>query len=48
MNEKQALYNEICKLLTEYEEGQATKTDLYIMLVKIQNNWEDIITAQDN
>ena len=46
MNERQAIYDELCRILTDYEENGSTE-DLYGMLVKIQNNWESVITAQD-
>jgi len=50
MYEKQMLYDELCRVLTDYEgngsELGATAEDLYDMLVKIQNNWECVITAQ--
>ena len=29
------------------EEGNANAEDLYNVLVKVQNRWEDVITAQD-
>ena len=45
MNEKQKLYDEMCRVLTEWETQEATDDDLYCMLVKIQNNWETVITA---
>ena len=49
MNERRAIYDELSRVLTDYEgngsdEG-ATASDLYDMLVKIQNDWEDVITA---
>ena len=55
MGEKQRLYNEIIKLLTDYEHPEDYKdyddvdweAELYEMLVKIQNNWESVITAQE-
>jgi len=49
MNQKQAIYDELCRVLTDYEgngsQKNATADDLYAMLVKIQNNWEGVITA---
>ena len=47
---KQALYDEMCRLLTEYEEGSdmVNQGELYDMLVKIQNNWETVITVQND
>lgn len=49
--QKNELYDEMCHILTDYEnEGDATlpvsKEDLYNMLVKIQNNWEEL-TGED-
>ena len=49
MNERQQIYDEICNVLTLYEEHDDDMSDLlYEMLVKIQNNWETVITVQDN
>lgn len=52
MNEKQAIYDELCRVLTDYEGNgshqKATADDLYAMLVKIQNNWESVITASNS
>lgn len=45
MNEKQKIYDEMCRVLTEWETQEAVDDDLYWMLVKIQNNWETVITA---
>jgi hypothetical protein len=49
MNEKQAIYDELCRVLTDYEgkgsRPKATADDLYTMLMKIQNNWESVITV---
>lgn len=46
---KEEIYDEMCSLLTNYENdnGMVTEIDLYEMLVKIQNNWETVITAQE-
>ena len=48
--DKNNLYDEMCNLLTDYEgmngEIRATGADLYEMLVKIQNNWEEL-TGED-
>ena len=38
------IYNELTRVLTEYEEGLADERDLYSILVKIQNNWEYLFT----
>ena len=46
MNEKQKIYDELSRVLTDYEENIADGEDLYKMLVKIQCNWECIITAE--
>ena len=45
--EKDALYDKLCRILTDYEmpeEGQdpATESDLYEMLVKIVNSWDEL------
>lgn len=45
--QKDAIYDELCKVLTIYEsDDDLTATDcmemLYEMLVKIQNNWEEL------
>jgi len=51
VNEKKNIYDELCRVLTEYEgngsTNRATADDLYHMLVKIQNRWEEI-TRQDD
>ena len=50
---KQSIYDEMCRLLTEYENRKIEivdvdwESELYEMLVKIQNNWEAVITAQE-
>ena len=47
--QKNEIYDQMSKLLTEYEEDKGGKDlhknyemDLYLMLVKIQNSWEEI------
>ena len=45
--QKDAIYDELCNVLTIYEsDDDLTATDcmeiLYEMLVKIQNNWEEL------
>lgn len=47
MNKKKEIYDEICRVLTDYEEGRCGSEDIYLLLVKIQNQWEDTITAED-
>lgn len=45
---KESIYGEMCRLLTDYEDmNGVTESDLYEMLVKIQNNWETVITVQE-
>lgn len=44
---RESIYDEISKVLTDYEEGQATEKDLYNTLVRVQGEWENIITARD-
>ena len=52
MTERMTLYDELCRVLTDYEgngsEESAEAGDLYGMLVKIQNLWEDVITADSS
>lgn len=40
--EKNNLYDEVCRILTDYEEGTASGKDLYIILCNITNKWEEI------
>ena len=49
--ERDDIYNEIVKTLTNYEipedeEYRTTEEDLYLLLVKIENRWEDVITKE--
>lgn len=46
--EKIKIYDEICDLLTNYETSaeSVSKEDFYSLLVKIQNNWEEVITCE--
>lgn len=46
---KDSIYDEMCRLLTYYENesDMVTEHELYDMLVKIQNNWEAVITVQE-
>ena len=45
---KNNLYDELCHLLTDYEQtGDVNSADLYEMLVKIQNNWEELTGDDD-
>lgn len=37
---KKTIYDELSKVLTDFENMDANEEDLYNMLVKIQNNWE--------
>ena len=48
---REAIYDEICRTLTNYEspenkEDKPTTEELYLLLAKIQNRWEDTITAE--
>ncbi len=47
MSEKDKIYDEVCRVLTDYENRDADATDLYEMLVTIESKWEDVITAED-
>lgn len=52
---KRDIYDQLVKLLTDYEHPENDEdydeinweAELYEMLVKIQNRWEDTITAMD-
>lgn len=53
--DKEAIYDEMCGLLTDYEgmNGEERKEEvgaeeLYYMLVKIQNNWEQLTGDEDD
>lgn len=45
---KEQIYDEMCRVLTEYENDNdmITENELYDILVTIQNNWETVITKQ--
>ena len=49
---KESIYDEMCRVLTNYENAEDddkfTEYELYEMLVKIQNNWEAVITVQND
>lgn len=53
--DKNNVYDRLCRTLTEYEEqfepikdvDWSWEQELYMMLVEIQNNWEEI-TGEDN
>ena len=49
VRKREEIYDEMCRLLTDYEceNDMVTEYELYDMLVKIQNNWETVITAQE-
>ena len=50
IRQREEIYDEMCRVLTDYEniEGDmVTEWDLYQMLVRIQKNWEAVITAQE-
>lgn len=44
--ERIKIYDDLSRILTEYEEGKAGEEELYNMLVEIQSNWEAVITAE--
>ena len=50
IRKREEIYDEMCRLLTDYEEGSdmVNQGELYDMLVKIQNNWESVITVQND
>ena len=49
MTAKRKLYDELSRVLTDYEGNGsadgASAPDLYALLVKIQNQWEDVVTS---
>ena len=53
--EKNSLYDELCRTLTEYEEQRepikgvewSCKDELYFMLIKIQNKWEELTGEEE-
>ena len=53
--DKNNVYDRLCKTLTDYEEqfepiedvDWSWEQELYMMLVEIQNNWEEL-TGEDN
>ena len=46
--EKTAIYDKLCRMLTEYEEGNGvTAVDFYEALVDVVNDWE-YITGEEN
>jgi hypothetical protein len=47
MNQKQRIYDELSRVLTDFENGEADELDLYKMLTIIQIRWEDTITVQE-
>ena len=47
MDKKKQIYDELCRVLTDFENMEATEEDLYNMLCKMQNSWEDIITVEE-
>lgn len=47
MDKKQELYDEMSRVLTDYEMGEAGEVELYEILVKLQCAWDAVLTAQD-
>lgn len=51
IRKREEIYDEMCRVLTNYENAEDgdkfTEYELYEMLVKIQNNWEAVITVQE-
>ena len=52
IRKREEIYDEMCQVLTNYENAEdgdrITEYELYEMLVKIQNNWESVITIQND
>lgn len=49
IRKREEIYDEMCRLLTDFENenDMVNEGELYDMLVKIQNNWESVITVQE-
>jgi len=47
VNERKKIYDELSRILTDYESNEVGEEELYNILVDIQNSWETIITKQD-
>lgn len=45
---KKSIYDQLSRVLTDWENQNAVDDDLYSMLVKIQRLWETVITAEDH
>ena len=53
--EKNSMYDELCRTLTEYEEQRepikgvewSWEDELYFMLIKIQNKWEELTGEEE-
>ena len=45
---KAATYDSLCCLLTDYEEGRAGADDLYIALIHICDDWEELTGDEPN
>ena len=43
--ERKKLYDEVSEVLTNWEVQEMVDDDLYNMLVKIQNKWEEVIAV---
>ena len=43
--ERKELYDEVSEVLTNWEMQEMADDDLYNMLVKIQNKWEEVIAV---
>ena len=52
IRKRQEIYDEMCRVLTNYENAEDgdrfTEYELYAMLRIIQNNWEAVITAKED
>lgn len=47
MDKRTEIYDELSRVLTDFENDEAGTLDLYRMLVKIQNEWGDITAMED-
>ena len=52
MSERAQIYDELCRVLTDFDEAEGPHSELenslYEVLVKIQMNWEAVITAENS
>lgn len=45
---KESLYNDLSAVLLRYREMETDPSELYSMLVEIQNEWDSVVTTCKN